>query len=103
MLAYSKRQPFLIFFDIEQGDYYKTLMNKNHISPELWARLEEVRNSMSIEGFDLSDAQLEEIAEDYLKDGGDDRFEELKKRAEREGRDYNKVVRESFCLKDFQK
>ena len=71
-------------------------MKTLELTPELLADLEEVRNSMSIEGFDMTDDQFEEVAGDYLKDDTKTKLEELKAKAEREGLDFDDLVIEAF-------
>lgn len=71
-------------------------LKKNNISIETWARFEEIRHSMAIEGFEMSDDSVINSILQYEKEGGDMIFGILKARAEKEGRSYSELVREHF-------
>ena len=71
-------------------------MKKTDIPPSLWADLKEAQASMAIEGFDLSDEQLQEVAGDYLKSNIPKKLAELKTKSDREGLDFDELVREAF-------
>ena len=73
-------------------------MSKQTITPELWADLKEIQSSMAIEGFDLTDKQLEEIGQSCLKSDIPQKLNELKAQADKEGRDYADVVNEGLGL-----
>ena len=71
-------------------------MRKTDIPPSLWADLKEAQASMAIEGFDVSDKQLQEVAGDYLKSNIPEKLAELKARSESESLDFDELVREAF-------
>ncbi len=73
-------------------------MTKKPVSPELALKFEEIRASMKIEGYDVSDETLSRAIESYQNNPYSPRFDELKAKAEREGREYAEVVNEELGL-----
>ena len=73
-------------------------MDNEKIPKELWLRLEEMRSSMAIEGFELSDAQLIQIGRSYLRDPLPEKIKALKEKAKRDGRPLAEVVNEELGL-----
>ena len=71
---------------------------KKEITPELLLAFEEIRASMAIEGYEMSDVQIREAIEVYLSDSRAERLKELKEKADREGRAYADVVNEELGL-----
>lgn len=69
------------------------------ITPELWADMKEIQASMAIEGFELSEEQLERAALRYLKSAIPKQLEALRDKADREGRPYAEVVAQAFGFK----
>ena len=67
-------------------------MKSKEITPDLWGDLEEIRNSMSIEGYDLSDEQLERVGERYLKEASATDFKALALKAKQEGKSYAEIA-----------
>lgn len=72
-------------------------MPKKEISPEQKLRFEEIRASMAIEGYQVSDETLEKAIAEYESNPLSGRFAELKEKADREGKDFAEVVRDEFC------
>ena len=69
---------------------------REEISPELWADFKEIQASMAIEGFQLTDKQLDRSAFRYLKSGIREKLYALKEQADRERRPYAEVIAEAF-------
>ncbi len=69
----------------------------------LFADLKEIQASMKIEGFELSDAELAEVAKRCRENSFVQRLPELAKKAKREGRDLADVVNDALKLNlDFE-
>ncbi len=69
---------------------------------ELWADLKEVQASMAIEGFDISEEQLERIYDNTKNSPMRAALRELKKQAIETGADYGELVDEYLDLLDAQ-
>ena len=61
---------------------------------EIWAGLKETQASMAIEGFELSEEQLEEVFLETKDSPMRRALHELKKQADATGRDYCQLVNE---------
>lgn len=74
-------------------------MSKKPISEELKLEFEEIRASMAIEGYDISDATMARAIEEYLSDPDVKKIPDIKAKAEREGRSFFAIACEELGLK----
>ena len=66
------------------------------ITPKLWAQMKEIQASMAIEGWDMSEEELEQLACRCAESKFPELMEKLKIKAEAEGRDFDEVMDEHF-------
>lgn len=73
-------------------------MPKKEISPETKLEFEEIRASMAIEGYDVSDANLDRAIQRYLNDPEVEELPKIKARAKQEGRSFFELLNEELGL-----
>ncbi len=77
-------------------------MPKNEITPEMRLEFEEIRASMAIEGYDVSDANMERAIGRYIADPEVALIPKIKEKADAEGRSFFEVAGEMLGLKSLE-
>ena len=74
-------------------------MPKTPLTPELELTFEEIRASMAIEGYQVSDATMKEAIDAYANDPEVKQLSDIEVKAKREGRSFFEVACEDLGLK----